>query len=303
MNPYYNVPLRKMSNHIVTGADIGGTHITVCKVDLQNNKVLENTRYRCVIDAMQDADTIINTWSQAIRKSIASGPYPVAPLGIAMPGPFNYDQGISLITGLHKYESLYGLNVKNMLATALETEPGQIRFMNDAAAFLLGEYSFDKGLANENVLGLTLGTGLGSAACNRGKVQEVDLWRMPYGNSRAEDYLSSRWFIKEYASITGLAIESVKDLAKFAAEDEVARHLFRRFGSTLADVLIARYSCYDDFPSNIIIGGNIALAWQLFASHCQRALQNKGCSDVRLLPAKLGEDAALIGAAFLWKSL
>ncbi len=291
-----------MTNHIVTGADIGGTHITVCKVDLQNNKVLESTRYRCVIDAMQDADTIINTWAHAIRKSADPGPYPVAPLGIAIPGPFNYDQGISLITGLHKYESLYGLNIKNRLAAALETVPGQIRFMNDAAAFLLGECSFVRGLENENVLGLTLGTGLGSAVCNRGEVQEGDLWRMPYGDTRAEDYLSSRWFIKEYASLTGLTIGSVKELAKLAACDKVAGHLFRTFGSTLADVLMSRYRSAGDFPSSIIIGGNIALAWELFASHCQRSLQNEGYSDVRLLPAKLGEDAALIGGAFLWKN-
>ncbi len=33
---------------------------------------------------------------------------PVGYIGIAMPGPFDYEQGISQITGLHKFESSTG---------------------------------------------------------------------------------------------------------------------------------------------------------------------------------------------------
>ncbi|HRP57404.1 hypothetical protein, partial [Agriterribacter sp.] len=60
-------------------------------------------------------------------------------MGIAMPGPFDYEKGISYITGLHKYEYLYGLNVKELLAAELNIPLGNIRMMNDAAAYLAGE--------------------------------------------------------------------------------------------------------------------------------------------------------------------
>ena len=80
-----------------------------------------------------------------------------------MPGPFDYEEGVSLITGLHKFESLYGLNVKELLAASLHIVPGMIQMNNDAICYLAGERKAGAVKDGSYVAGLTLGTGLGSA--------------------------------------------------------------------------------------------------------------------------------------------
>jgi glucokinase len=49
-----------------------------------------------------------------------------------------------------------------------------------------------------------------------------------------------------------------------------------------------------------VIGGNIAKAWDHFVPSLQRAMDETGL-HFKLKPAELGEEAALIGAAYLWK--
>jgi len=56
-----------------------------------------------------------------------------------MPGPFDYENEISYITGITKYEALYKLNVKEMLTKALRIDKDDILMKNDAACFLAGE--------------------------------------------------------------------------------------------------------------------------------------------------------------------
>jgi glucokinase len=41
-------------------------------------------------------------------------------IGLAICGPFDYEKGISKITGLDKHESLYDINVKQSLQKSLE---------------------------------------------------------------------------------------------------------------------------------------------------------------------------------------
>src|SRR5690606_12101504 len=113
--------------------------------------------------------------------------------------------------------------------------------MNDASAYLLGECSLRGQLANEYVVGITLGTGLGSAVYNKGQVAEGDLWCMSYADERAEDYLSARWFVKELKARTGRLAHNVEEIAAMSETDFVAKGLFKEFGNTLAKVLVMRY--------------------------------------------------------------
>ena len=54
-----------------------------------------------------------------------------------MPGPFDYANGVCLLT--HKLEPLHGVDLRRALADALRSTPASIAFVNDADAFLLGE--------------------------------------------------------------------------------------------------------------------------------------------------------------------
>lgn len=284
--------------NVVIGVDIGGTHITACLVDLKKAMIIDGTTVRGDIDPLRDKQHVIASWAQTIIACKEQYPDANLRIGIAMPGPFDYENGISLITGLHKYECLYGLNVKKLLGDELRIPATDILMMNDATAFLAGETKAWAGQDCRHLVGLTLGTGLGSAMYLNGCFEDGDLWNFPFRDSRAEEYLSSRWFTGAYGKRTATKISGARELAAIAPHDLVATDMFREFGRTLAEVLIRRFSA--NFPERIVIGGNISRAWNLFQPHCTAYLLEYGF-DCELTPARLGEEAALIGAAFLWE--
>lgn len=281
---------------IVAGVDIGGSHVTVCLVDTEKGKLLKDTYTRISIDPSMAKEDVIQTWAAVIRESFNKAQLPVGNIGIAMPGPFDYEKGISYIKGLHKYERLYGENVKELLAAALGIASSQLLMINDASAYLLGELRCGAAVGYSNVVGITLGTGLGSAAFYDETFEEGDLYCTDYAAGKAEDYLSARWLLATYQQRSGHKLKGVKELAEQVGVDIVAQQTFKAFGENLGRVLVNRYA--QQSPEVVIIGGNIAKAWQAFIPFANAAIKEAG-SLFLLKQAHLGEEAALIGAAYL----
>jgi glucokinase len=76
-------------------------------------------------------------------------------IAFAFPRPFDYEQGVCLIHNQKKYVALYGLNVGASVR--------EMRYRNDAEAAIMGEAFYGAELSYPRLIGLTLGTGLGSA--------------------------------------------------------------------------------------------------------------------------------------------
>ena len=98
----------------VISADIGGTHISVASVHWKDGQALVGSSYHPDINTSQTAEAIIAEWSKAIQQ--VSGSRSDFYLGISMPGPYDYQNGTSLIKTQGKMRSLYGLSVKNLLS-------------------------------------------------------------------------------------------------------------------------------------------------------------------------------------------
>jgi glucokinase len=285
--------------NMVTGVDIGGTHVTACLIDLDDSVVLHQTEARHFIDSTADAPSVIASWAAVIREAHEKAQRPVNAIGIAMPGPFDYEKGISLITGLGKYESIYGVNVKELLAKELDITAGQIRMINDATAYLAGEQQFGSGKGAESVLGITLGTGLGSAWYMKEEMTDGDLYHFAFRDGVAEDYISARWLVKSYEAKTGMLLPGVREVKELAVNgDNHALFLFKEFGKSLAEVILARF--HPHLPARVVLGGNITKAADLFLPACREILNSKSVSPEFVL-SSLGEGAAIIGAACLWK--
>ena len=277
-----------------TGVDIGGSHITAALVNMDSGEVIEASYVRNHLDPSGSKEEIIDTWAATIKSSNDKYSDSIFPVSLAMPGPFDYEEGISRITGLHKFEPLYGLNVKELLANSLNILPAMIQMNNDAICYLAGERTAGAVKDGTYVAGLTLGTGLGSAIFRNEEYQAGDLYCMPFRNSRAEEFLCSRWFISEYKRRSNRDCSGAKELASIMSHDTIAQQMFEDFGTTLAEVLIKKFD--NDFPEKIVVGGNIAKAWDLFYPYTERLLAQYNTS---LVPAELGENAALVGAASL----
>ena len=146
---------------------------------------------------------------------------------------------------------------------------------------------------------MTLGTGLGSAWSKNGKMEEGDLYCFPFRDGVAEDYVSARWLIREYALMTGREVSGVREISQQASSgDKAAKELFEIFGQSLAEVIYLRFA--PAIPQHIIFGGNISLACDHFIHAFHGFLQDRVPVPSHSVSV-LGESAALIGAACLWK--
>jgi glucokinase len=146
-------------------------------------------------------------------------------------------------------------------------------------------------------IGLTLGTGLGSAYYSNGEVKDANLWCSPFKNGIAEDYLSTRWFTMRYREVTGNTVSGVKELVSLSTDSSVIK-IFDEFGTNLG--LFLRDMTAKRQADVIVIGGNIAHAFKFFHDSLLEALGARAQSLLKR--AALGEEASLIGAASCWQA-
>jgi glucokinase len=285
------------SNRYILGADIGGSHITAAIIDSQEHQIISDTIVRMPVDPSAASAVILSTWAEAITKVLQNaGEAKPGYLAFAMPGPFNYQDGISLIKGLHKYDLLYGVNVKEYLSKQLSLAPQQIGFVNDAQAFLEGEIRVNGYSKSKKTLGVTLGTGLGTAISYNGVTNDMNFAMLPFLNGIAEEYLSTRWFVKRYNQLSDQPVSNVKEMimqGKQIITDTVFDEFTHNFSHFLTSVI------NKEGVEVVVIGGNIAKAEDKFLNTLINNLNKDGVltHPCNLLIANLGELSAMIGAA------
>lgn len=288
------------------GVDIGGSHISCAAVDLDKRVIIGKTAAGRPVDNKAEASAIIDVWAEAIGETLSlAGENGLEGIGFAMPGPFDYVNGICLIKGVPKYERLYGTDVGKAITRKLDL-PAEypVRFMNDASSFAAGEAWAGKASAYKRIMAITLGTGFGSAFIES-RVPVVTGDRVPdlgcvyhisYHDGIADDYFSTRWFTKRFFEIKGYNVEGVLEVSDAASEDPSAMAIFNEFGANLGEFLSPWLKKFG--AEALVIGGNISRAYNLFGSAFENELIKDGCL-VKPFISDLKEDAALIGSAFL----
>lgn len=287
-----------MANTVVIGADIGGSHITAAQVNTGSRQLVAGTEARNHVGAHGTVQEIMKDWSKCIRD--AAQQQTIEQVCIAMPGPFDYEKGICLIKDQDKYPALYNLNVKELLAAELGITPRQIFLHNDAACFLQGEVFGGSMQKYQPAIGITLGTGLGSAVYKEVVAQDAGWWCYPFRDRTMEDYLSTRFFVMRWQQKTGESINGVKELVEKAKTDDRALSIFQELIWNLGDMLLMFIQ--DTSAQAVVIGGNIAQAHALFKDGVLEHVQ-RGYPNIVIEISQLGEKAALIGAVGAWYAL
>ncbi len=283
------------------GIDIGGSHATASVIDTGIDGVQPLQLLRKEINSYGSANEIMESIA-AIIKDIVEVEKEISAVGLAFPGPFDYDKGVSTITGVGgKFQSTFGMHVKQALKTLTGLHDLPFAFMNDAHCFAIGAYHRHC-LKSKRTVFLTLGTGLGAAFMKDGKLLISDesipatgtLYDQPYLESTSEEYISIRWFLSEYKRRTGETIASVKELA--LADTDLSKQLFHEFGYNLGAFLLPwlkKFEC-----DEIMIGGNIARANHLFGSSMMAELQNYN-TGLKITYCNDAEECILTGAALI----
>jgi glucokinase len=286
------------------GADIGGTHITCAAVKIYEGELLTKTLSRATYDHTSSVETILQSWAKALNSTFSQiDTSQLAGIGFAIPGPFDYRNGVSKME--HKFKNLFGLHIPSALNPLLNTQKDlPMRFLNDASSFAVGEAWLGEGLGFHKVVVITLGTGFGSAFIKDGVPvvsgaevpKEGCLWHLPFKDGIADEYFSTRWFIGAYQKQTGETLSGVKALIEKADTDPIARGLFAQFGQNLADCMASPLQTFG--AEILILGGNIAHALPLFGDKFQEGLLRAGLT-AKVVVSRHSEHAALIGSARL----
>jgi len=292
------------------GCDIGGSHISCGIVDVASGYIEENSLVSVKVDNSSKSEVIIKAWTEAIELCMKQLPEEgeFFGIGIAIPGPFDYENGIGLYDNSNqKFEYLKDVNLRMELSEKLKLPTKKIKFINDATAFALGSFWYGSGKGYNKTVTITLGTGFGSSFINDGKAIEEGpsvpdsgcLWHIPYKNGIADDYFSTRWFVEKYNDSYNAKVEGVREIAEKAKQGDInAKGLFNLFGENLADCLSPHLKNFE--AEVVILGGNIAEAFNLFEPSLLKNLQIRNVKiDIKV--SKLKESAAMLGAAALFK--
>ncbi|MEH6307169.1 ROK family protein [Olivibacter sp. CPCC 100613] len=276
----------------VLGADVGGSHITAAVVDMEHHAVIPHSLVRRKIDPHASASVITDAWTAALVAAEEAWGNKCNYLAVSMPGPFDYERGISLIKGMNKYDALYGMDIRQIFAACMQLPAKHVHFRNDAEAFLRGEAS--RCNEKDRIFGVTLGTGLGSALFDQGEVKDLNLGSSAFLDGIAEDYISTRGILSFYRSLGGNDIDDVKTLVAHLHHNTKAEQAIKQLALWLVDFLSAHIA--ELKPNVVIIGGNISKAHRFFLPEVSRVLGERGV-PVTIKVAEMGEQAAILGAA------
>lgn len=286
----------------VIGIDVGGTKINACLIDEKGN-IIE--RHMLDTEAIKGRDVVLNN----IKKSIDSLSYDKASaIGIGTPGFIDSENGIITFAG--NINGWTGFNLKEAIE---EYTKLPVFVENDANIALVAEKWLGACEDAENVVMITLGTGLGGAVITKdggllsgAHFQGAELGHIllhPGGNyctcgqyGCAEAYCAGPAISEDYFRLTGKRLDG-KEIFDFVEVDEKAKEVLNNYQSNLAYFLTSLRNIFD--PEVIVIGGGIInskdIWWdgtmENFKKYCNKPY------NIDIRPAEFLNDAGAIGAA------
>jgi len=300
----------------IIGVDVGGTNIKAAFVRAGKIK----KRIKLPTKADQGRNKSIAQIKSAILPFIkeASG------IGVGIAGIIDSHNGIVKFSpnlkGWH--------NVK--LAKILKKEfKKSVKVLNDVNAICLGEWKYGAAKGYDNVFLFTLGTGVGGAAVCEGKLlfgangfagefgHTVIKYNGPkctcgnYGH--LERYAGARYIVARAKRKMRKAKSSLKSYSNLTPEiiaqeakkgDKVSKEVFSEIDYYIGIGVANIINLFD--PDVIIISGGISRAGKILFDPIRKTVAKRilGAEyrNYKIIPAKLGDDAGILGAAYFVKA-
>jgi glucokinase len=293
------------------GVDLGGTNLRAAAVT-DSGQMLE--KVAALTDPSEGAARVVGDIVGSIeelRKKHRK--LRLAGVGIGVPGFIRMAEGF--IVGSHNIPCLNNYPIRDEIERLLGTP---VLLENDANAAALGEKWIGAGRDVDDLVLLTLGTGIGGGIISGGRVlhgfvgmagELGHLTVVPNGNPCG---CGNRGCVEKHASAT--AIESManllalgdhltaKDVYDLAVQgDERALTIFASMGQALGVALAMLINTFN-FPLYLMSGGVLA-AWDYFYPALIEEVRRRSFTyrntETRIDKAVLGNEAGLYGAAYL----
>ncbi|TDW48139.1 glucokinase [Flavobacterium sp. 270] len=291
---------------LTIGVDVGGSHVSSAAVNNESFKIVKGTYFSGLVDNKSPKEIIFSKWAEVINKTIEKCDYNEnIEIAFSMPGPFEYETGRAMFEGNDKFEALYNVSIPEEFSKYITSQNVKFRFLNDASSFGIGSIlmnGLDK--YEQKVVAITLGTGFGASfldnvlplTSGENIPDNGCLWDKIFENGIADEYFSTRWFIKKYEEYSKIQItDGVKEIAN--KNDEFSKKVFEDFASNFSDFL---FPFLDVFETNtLVIGGNIAKCSDQFLPKVLEVWKDKN-SKIEIVILENTDKSSIIGASYMF---
>lgn len=310
-----------MEKKYVIGIDLGGTKINGALADLEGNVI---SQHIIPTNASEGEEKVLNRIFQVIEKVLTDASKTsedIKAIGIGSPGPLDAKKGIIISTPnlpFDNFELIKPIKQKFNIPTYLD---------NDANVAAIGEHIFGAGKGTDNMVFITVSTGVGGGAIINGKIYrgntcnaleighttiEKDGPRCNCGNYGCVEALASGTAIGKRANEAvergeETSLKNYKELTSYEVfkeakqGDKVASGILDSCLNYLGICVANIIATFD--PEMVIIGGGVSHGGnivfdkvrEVVKERCLESMAN-ACS---IVPAGLGADSGVIGAVAL----
>jgi len=276
----------------VIGIDLGGTKIALAKYALPSWELLSEEVHPT--PAAEGIDQVILKLVELIE---AFRDDETQSIGIGMPGPV-IDGCIESFPNIPGAENFC---LEKSLQTALKTP---VKLENDANAFIVGAWQLQFPEKND-LLGLTLGTGVGGALIINGQLYRGhngaagEFGHMTSSGKRLEDLISGTALGKRWQEKTGEKRAGKDIVADAEAGEQAALEFLQEIGQDLGRALHDLILAFN--PEVLLIGGSASSALPFFREALSTELDKTPFHSTVQIPVEriLDAHAATYGAAWL----
>jgi glucokinase len=308
-----------MSQPEAIGVDLGGTKMLLGVLDGDSKTVWESREGSAGEGESELVELLVRELEEA--RSARAG---VETIGMGIPATIDHEKGVAV--------AAVNLPIEDLPIRDIVVErTGLPTFVdNDANVAALAEHLFGAARGTENAVMLTIGTGIGGGLILGGEIYrgstgagaELGHMAIQMDGPGCQGNCPNRGCVEAFASGTALGregravAESEPDsaLGKLLAEgrpvdgkavtvaaqngDETAIEVFGLVGSRLGVALAGFANIFE--PEVIVVGGGVMAAGDLLLDPARRELEARALRPMNrtpVVPAELGEDAGMIGAA------
>ena len=304
----------------VFGVDVGGTTVKMGYFDIEGNLI---EKWEIPTRTEDKGVNIIPDIAGSILVKLAQKDIDkkeVAGVGIGVPGPVKEDGTVLVAVNLGWDKRNTNEQLEDLLGIPVKTA-------NDANVAALGEMWRGGGQGYEDVVAVTLGTGVGGGVIIGGKViagsngAGGEIGHIHLEDNESEECgCKGHGCMEQYASATGVVRLAKKKLADSSkpsvlrddevtakavwdavkADDELAKEVANIYGEYLGKGLAAVAAVVN--PQVFVIGGGVSKAGRVVIDYLEPYFDKyafPGTKNAKFVLAKLGNDAGIYGAAKL----
>ncbi len=292
------------------GIDLGGTKIALGV--LEGGRLVWRTR---IATPQEGAEAVLQVMIAAASEALAEAGPPVTAVGVGTPGPIDFATGtVRFAPNIPHFRNVpLGPRLEEALKLPVVLE-------NDANAAALAEHHLGAARDAASSLFVTVSTGIGGGLVSGGRV-----WRGAFGQAGEIGHLTvlpggpvcgcgNAGCLEAVASGRALArdagyayaepLDTPELFARWRAGEAKAARIVEAGTDYLGQALADAQKLWD--PEVVVVGGGVALGGgEVWLERVRRAFERHaaGWRTAALLPARLGEDAGVIGAALAARAL